>query len=113
MGKRPRSAQNGEVPSDTVPRDTAAPARQRPEEILAHTLTGAAHADTVDGWSARGRRIFLIALAVAGVVLLGAGLLVTSKLGPGPGRPTPLESGPGNGLADQLLKPVTEQSSPA
>ena len=55
--------------------------------------------------------MFLIALAVAGVVLLVAGLLITSELGPGPGQPTPLESGPGNGLADQLLRPVTEQGS--
>jgi hypothetical protein len=104
MGKGPRFAQNGEVPSETV-----APGRQRPEEILAQTLTAAPHPEATDGWSPRGRRLFLVALAVAGVVLLAAGLLVTSNLGPGPGRPTPLESGPGNGLADQLLRPVTEE----
>jgi hypothetical protein len=84
--------------------DTAAPARQRPEDILAATLTGAAHPEATDGWSARGRRIFLVAMAVAGVLLVVAGLLVTKQLGPGPGHPAPLETGPGNGLADQLLK---------
>ena len=118
MGKGPRFAQNGEVATDAVTahdavvsRDAAAPGRQRPEEILAQTLTGPAHPEASDGWSPRGRRVFLIALAVAGVVLLVAGLLITSELGPGPGQLTPLESVPGNGLADQLLRPVTEQGS--
>ena len=80
MGKGPRFAQNGEVATDAVTahdavvsRDAAAPGRQRPEEILAQTLTGPAHPEASDGWSPRGRRVFLIALAVAGVVLLVAG----------------------------------------
>jgi hypothetical protein len=82
----------------------AAPVRQRPEEILAQTLTAPLHPEATDGWSSRGRRIFLIAMAVAGVLLVVAGLLVTKELAPGPGNPAPLETGPGNGLADQLLK---------
>jgi hypothetical protein len=114
MGKSPRSAQNGEVPSEI-----AAPARQRPEEILAQTLSVPPHPEATDEWSSRGRRIFLIAMAVAGVVLVVAGLLVTKELGPGPGHPTPVESGPGNGLANQLLQssagdqpPATAQDTP-
>jgi hypothetical protein len=43
-------------------------------------------------------------MAAAGVVLVIAGLLVSKQLAPGPGNPTPLESGPGNGLASQLLQ---------
>jgi hypothetical protein len=105
MGKNHGSAQNGEVPS-------APPAtnRQRPEEILAQTLSAAPHPEATEGWSERGRRIFLIAMAAAGVVLVVAGLLVTKQLAPGPGNPAPLESGPGNGLADQLLH--NEQPAP-
>jgi hypothetical protein len=105
MGKRPTSAQNGEVPSDAaVRRDQAAPGRQRPEEILAHTLSAPPHPEVTDGWSARGRHIFLAAMAVAGVVLVVAGLLVTKQLAPGTGRPAPVQTGPGNGLAGQLLQ---------
>src|SRR5438270_14064915 len=112
MGKAPSFEQKGEVTSDAaLSQDTDAHGRQRPEKNLAHTLTGGPHPEASDGWSPRGRRVFLIALAVAGVVLLVAGLLITSELGPGPGQPTPLESGPGNGLADQLLRPVTEQGA--
>jgi hypothetical protein len=101
MGKTARSPQNGKVPSETV-------ARQRPEEILAQTLSPAPHPEATDGWSARGRRIFLVAMAVAGVLLVVAGLLVSKELAPGPGNPAPLETGPGNGLADQLLQSSTE-----
>jgi hypothetical protein len=99
MGKNHGSAQNGEVPS-------APPAtnRQRPEEILAQTLSAAPHPEATEGWSERGRRIFLIAMAAAGVVLVVAGLLVTKQLAPGPGNPRPLETGPGNDLASQLLQ---------
>jgi len=110
MCKRARSPQNGEVPGDAALRDarpvdeTAAPSRQRPEEILAQTLSGPARSDTVDGWSSKGRRIFLLCMAVAGVVLVVAGLLVTKELAPGPGNPAPLQTGPGNGVADQLLQ---------
>jgi len=43
-------------------------------------------------------------MAAAGVILLVAGLLVSKQLAPGQGRPTPLETGPGNGLANQLLQ---------
>ena len=50
-------------------------------------------------------------LALAGAILLAAGLLLTGELGPGPGQPRPLESGPGNGVADQLLRPVTDEGT--
>src|SRR5437764_8382708 len=115
MGKGPSSPQNGEVADAVLSRDAGASSRQRPEEILAQTLSAAPHPEATDGWSARGRRIFLIAMAVAGVVLVVAGLLVTKELAPGPGRPTPLESGPGNGgLADQLLQSSAgDQPQPA
>jgi hypothetical protein len=102
MGRDSRSPQNDEVPS-------VAPVRQRPEEILAQTLTAPRHPEATDGWSSRGRRIFLIAMAVAGVLLVVAGLLVTKELAPGAGNPAPLETGPGNGLAGQLLKPGADQ----
>src|SRR2546423_13224273 len=102
MGRGSRSPQNDEVPS-------AAPVRQRPEEILAQTLTAPPHPEATDGWSSRGRRIFLIAMAVAGVLLVVAGLLVTKELAPGPGNPAPLETGPGTRLAGPLLKSAGEQ----
>src|SRR5437588_2650256 len=108
MGKSPRSPQNGEVPSEL-----AAPARQRPEDILAQTLSAPPHPEATDEWSSRGRRIFLIAMAVAGVVLVVAGLLVTKELAPGPRHPTPVERGPGNGLANQLLQSSTGDQPPA
>ena len=94
MGKGPPSPQNGEVP--------VVPSRQRPEEILAQTLGAAPRPGVTDGWSSQGRRIFLIVMAAAGIVLVIAGLLVTKELAPGPGSPAPLETGPGNGLAGQL-----------
>ena len=113
MGKSPRFAQNGEVPSDTaLSHGAAAPGRQRPEEILAQTLSAPSHPEATDGWSSRGRRLFLIALAVAGIVLVVAGLLVTKELAPGPGNPQPLETGPGNGLANQLLQSSTGDQAP-
>jgi hypothetical protein len=49
-------------------------------------------------------------MAVAGVVLVVAGLLVTNELAPGPSNPAPLQTGPGNGLADQLLQSDAEQA---
>ena len=117
MGKITSFAQNGEVASDTaVSRDAASPSdaaspydgvtagRQRPEEILAQTLSGPAHPEATDGWSSRGRRIFLVAMAAAGVVLVVAGLLVTNELAPGAGSPAPVQTGPGSGLANQLLE---------
>ena len=114
MGKSPRSPQNGEVPRHAALTENAAtPARQRPEEILAQTLSAPPHPEATDEWSARGRRIFLIAMAVAGVVLVVAGLLVTKELAPGPGHPTPVESGPGNGLASQLLQSSAGDQPPA
>ena len=113
MGKSPRFAQNGEVPSDTaLSHGAAAPGRQRPEEILAQTLSAPSHPEATDGWSSRGRRLFLIALAVSGIVLVVAGLLVTKELAPGPGNPQPLETGPGNGLANQLLQSSTGDQAP-
>ena len=104
MGKAQCSAQNGEVPDALLSRDAAASSRQRPEEILAQTLTATSHPEATDGWSSRGRRIFLIAMAAAGVVLVVAGLLVSKQLAPRTGNPAPLETGPGNGLAGQLLQ---------
>jgi hypothetical protein len=115
MGKGPPFAQNDEVASDLVARDTAAPgeatartealsSRQRPEEILAQTLSRSPHPEATDGWAAQRRRIFLIAMAAAGVILVVAGLLVTRELAPGTGRPAPVETGPGTGLANQLLE---------
>lgn len=114
MGKRPRSAQNGEVANDAVlSHDAAAPGRQRPEEILAQTLTAPRHVEATDAWSARGRRLFLVALALAGAILVAAGLLITGELGPGPGQSSPLSTGPGNGVADQLLRPITQEATTA
>jgi hypothetical protein len=84
--------------------DVTTPVRQRPEDILAQTLSSAPHPEATDEWSARGRRIFLAAMAAAGVLLVVAGLLVTKELAPGAGNPAPLETGPGNGLADQLFR---------
>jgi hypothetical protein len=118
MCKRPWSPQNGEVPGDAALRDPRAtdegapPARQRPEEILAQTLSAPARPGSGDGWSSQSRRIFLICMAVAGVMLVVAGLLVTKELAPGPSNPAPLQTGPGNGLADRLLQSDAEQSLP-
>jgi len=118
MCKRSRSPQNGEVAGDAALRDvgaveeTAAPSRQRPEEILAQTLSGPGRQETADGWSAKGRRVFLLCMAVAGVVLVVAGLLVTKELAPRPGNPAPLETGPGNGVADQLLRSSSGEEPP-
>jgi hypothetical protein len=65
-----------------------------------------------DGWSANGRRLFLAAMALAGAILVTAGLLLTGELGPGPARPRGLETGPdASVLANQLLRPVTEQGT--
>ena len=105
MGKGPPSPQNGEVP--------VVPTRQRPEEILAQTLGAAPRPEVTDGWSLQGRRIFLIVMAAAGIVLVIAGLLVTKELAPGPGSPAPLETGPGNGLAGQLLQSSAGDETPS
>jgi hypothetical protein len=110
MAKGSPSPQNGEVP--VFPPDAAAPSRQRPEEILASTLTVAPHPEATDGWSARGRRIFLIAMAAAGVILVVVGLLVTNKLAPGAGTPAPVQTGPNGGLTDQLLRSGSEEAPP-
>ena len=80
MGKGQSSPQNGEVASDallsrdtSMSQDPAATGRQRPEEILAQTLSGPGRQETADGWSSKGRRVFLLCMAVAGVVLVVAG----------------------------------------
>lgn len=119
MGKGQRSPQNGEVPSDAAVRDDAATrdvaavsSRQRPEDILAHTLTTTARregADGSDGWSPRGRRIFLIVMAVTGVLLVIGGLLVTNELAPNTGRTGSVNTGPSNGSAANLLHSEDEQ----
>jgi hypothetical protein len=102
MGKALHSRQNGKVPPD-FPRAV----RLRPEEILAQTLTIALPAETTDGWSPKGRRLFLAALAVAGVLLVVTGLVLTGELGPGPGRPQPVATGPdAGGLGSGLLGPI-------
>ena len=114
MGKESPSPQNGEVPSGTalthdaaLTRDASAPGRQRPEEILASTLSAASHPEVTDGWSERGKRIFLLSLAAAGVILVIAGLLVTNELAPRSGTPAPLRTGSGNGVPDHLLPAST------
>src|SRR2546423_4120764 len=96
MGRGSRSPQNDEVPS-------AAPVRQRPEEILAQTLTAPPHPEATDGWSSRGRRIFLIAMAVAGVLLAVAGLLVTNEPPPGSRSPTPVQTSAASGSGERPL----------
>jgi len=96
-----------------VPSKLAETVRQRPEEILAQTLSAPPHPEATDGWSARGRRLFLIAMAAAGVILVVAGLLVTKQLAPGPGNPQPLETGPGTGLANQLLQSSVGDQPPS
>ena len=105
MGKESPSPQNGKVPSDAVlDRDAVAPGRQRPEEILASTLSSTPHPEATDGWSERGRRIFLLTMAAAGALLVVAGLLVTNGLAPRSGTPAPVQTSPGNAVADQLLQ---------
>jgi len=84
-----------------------------PRRFLAQTLSAPRHLEATDAWSARGRRLFLVALALAGAILLAAGLLITGELGPGAGQPSPLSTGPGNGVADQLLRPVTQEGTTA
>jgi hypothetical protein len=113
MGKESPSPQNGEVPSGTaLTRDAAASGRQRPEEILASTLSAAPHPEVTDGWSERGRRMFLLSLAAAGVILVIAGLLVTNELAPRSGTPAPVQTGPGKGVPDQLLQASTNGDAP-
>src|SRR5436305_2030413 len=76
-------------------------------------FTTGANPEATDGWSSRGRRIFLIAMAVAGVLLVVAGLLVTNELAPGSGSPTPVQTGGASGLANQLLETSSANQAPA
>src|SRR4051794_34206364 len=108
MGKTAPSPQN-----DEVPEDTQRAARLRPEEILAQSFTTPLPPQTNDGWSPKGRRIFLAAMAVAGALLVLAGLLLTGELAPGPSRPSPVESGPGAGAdLSATLLPISDPSAP-
>jgi hypothetical protein len=107
MGKLLDSLQNGEVPPDSQ-----RAVRLRPEEILARNFTVPLPAETTDGWSPRSRRLFLAALAVAGVLFVVTGLVLTGELGPGPGQPQPVATGPdAGGLGTVLLGPTADQST--
>jgi len=114
MGKTPRSAQNGEVPEETQHAT-----RLRPEEIVARSFQNPFTPDSNggDGWSPRARRLFLVGLAVAGAVLVTIGILFTGEIGPGLGTPSPVETGPTNGLRGTVpfgveQPPVTPAASP-
>src|SRR5205823_8032450 len=62
------------------------------------------------GWSVRSRRTILLVMAAAGAVMVSAGLVLTGGLGPGPGRPRPIQAGPeASVLAQSLLRPLAEQ----
>src|SRR5438309_248023 len=101
MGKAAQSPENGEVAQDSQPAT-----RQRPEEILARTLPVPAPADPNE-WSNRGRRLFFVGLAVAGLLLVVTGLVLTGQLTPGTGNPQPLVTGRDiNGQLPQLLAPA-------
>src|SRR5437879_5348556 len=119
MGKVRPVAQNGEVAEDishvsSGAASTAALRRRRPEEILADTFPTAVPASATQGWSVRGRRAVLVGMAVAGVVMVSAGLVLTGGLGPGPGRPKPLQTGPDASILSQnLLRPLEEQTPAA
>src|SRR5438309_5578165 len=89
MGKRLASPQNGEVAGDYENG-----ARRRPEEIVADAFAEHVPVKATDGWSVRSRRTVLLAMAAAGAVMVVAGLVLTSGLGPSPASPRPLESGP-------------------
>jgi hypothetical protein len=109
MGKHSRSPQNGEVPQDSPPA-----VRLRPEEILAKTFSVPFPTEANEGWSPRARRLFLVALAVAGAVLVLSGLLLTGELGSGPGTPQPLGTGPDiTAPGGGLLSPLVDQPGAA
>ena len=89
-----------------VPRQIEESSRLRPEEILAQSFGTPFRHESNDGWSPRSRRFFLAAMAMAGAMLVTAGLLVTGELGPGPtGSPKPLESGPDASALAGVLQP--------
>jgi len=50
-------------------------------------------------------------MAVSGVLLVVAGLLVTKELAPSTGHPAPFDNGPGNGSGAQLLQSHDDQPS--
>jgi len=108
MGKTPRSAQNDEVPEETQ-RAT----RRRPEDIVAGSFPTpvATEINGGDGWSPKARRLFLTAMAVVGALVVTVGLLLTGELGPGPGNPRPLETGPGSGAVN-FLPTVDQPAAP-
>jgi hypothetical protein len=109
MGKHACSPQNGEVPQESE-----RAVRLRPEEILARTFSVPFPTEANEGWSPGARRLFLVALAVAGVLLVVSGLLLTGELGSGPGTPQPLATGPDiTTPGGQLLSPLTDQPSAA
>src|SRR5207248_5014011 len=102
MGKRHASPQNGEVAGD-FENGT----RRRPEDIVADAFPDHVPASATEGWSVRSRRTILLAMAVAGAVMVAAGLALTGGLGPGPTSPRPLQAGSdASVLARSLLRPL-------
>src|SRR5438874_11883320 len=105
MGKRRRPAQN-----DQVAEDSENGARRTPEDIVADAFLEHIPASAIEGWSVRSRRTILMVMAVAGAVMVSAGLVLTAGLGPGPGRPRPIQAGTDvSALARSLLRPLAEQ----
>jgi hypothetical protein len=107
MGKHPPSPQN-----ERVPRHVEQVSRLRPEEILARSFSTPFRHESNEGWSPRGRRFFLLAMALAGAMLVSAGLLVTGELGPGPSNPKPVETGPDASVLAGVLQNGTEPATP-
>src|SRR3954470_16589092 len=108
MGKLPGLPQNEQVAGDHENGS-----RRTPEDIVADAFPERVPASATDGWSVRSRRTILIVMALAGVVTVAAGLAFTGGLGPGPGRPRPLQAGPEPSvLGRSLLRPLTEQQEP-
>src|SRR5207249_1739594 len=105
MGKRRPPAQN-----DQVAEDSENGARRSPEDIVADAFLEHIPASATEGWSVRSRRTILLFMAAAGAVMVSAGLVLTGGLGPGPGRPRPIQAGPeASVLAQSLLRPLAEQ----
>jgi len=110
MGKQSWFAQNGEVPEHAT--DGATHPRRRPEDIVAGAFHEPPPPSATETWSVRSRRTILAAMAVAGGLMVGAGLALTGGLGPGPGHPRPIEVSPdASVLAQTLLRPVTESQA--
>ena len=113
MGKRRSPPQNDKVAEENE--DVDRPSRLRPEEILARSFPEPVPESATVGWSVRSRRTILVAMAVAGALMVSLGLALTGGLGPGPSSPRPIETGPdASVLAQQLLRlPAEEPGSTA